>query len=159
MSTRTSRSIAKILEQVGKSDPAGLPVEARRLAGLERQVRACLPQELADHCHLAGIRDGCLRLVVDSPAWAARLRFQEPQLIRNWVRQGGGEIRRVQVRVAPQEQAPTPPARHLILTAESARLLEQTARGIADPGLAQALRRLARHGARQGSGHGAGPRR
>ncbi|MBI5041143.1 MAG: DUF721 domain-containing protein [Gammaproteobacteria bacterium] len=147
MSTRTSRSIAKILEQVGKSDPAGLPLEARRLAGIERQVQACLPQELADHCHLAGIRGGCLRLVVDSPAWAARLRFHEPRLIQNWVKQGGSEIRRVQVKVAPQQQPRALPMRKLTLTAENAQLLEQTARCIDDPRLAQALLRLARRGA------------
>lgn len=148
MSTRTSRSIAKILEQVGISDPAGLPVQARRLAGIQRQVRDCLPLELADHCQVAGIRDGCLCLFADSPAWAARLRFQEPQLIKAWRRQGGSEIRKIQVRVIPQEHLPRSLAkRKLTLTAENIKLLEQTARGITDPDLAQALQRLARRGA------------
>lgn len=149
MSTRTSRSIAKILEQVGISNPAGLPVQARRLVEIERQVRACLPQDLAEHCQVAGIRDGCLHLFADSPAWAARLRFQEPQIIQAWRRHGSGELRKTQVRVLPQAQSPRDPVtRKLTLTAANVQLLEQTARGIADSRLAQALRRLARRGAK-----------
>lgn len=149
MSAHTSRSIAKILERVGTSNLAGLSIQAQRLVELERQIRACLPQELAEHCQVAGIRDGCLNLFADSPAWAARLRFQEPQIIQAWRQRGGGELRKIQVRVLPQAQPPRGPAkRKLTLTEANVQLLEQTARGIPDARLAQALRRLARRGAK-----------
>ncbi len=149
MSARTSRSIAKILEQVGISDPTALTLRARALASFERQVLACLPEDLAANCHVAGVRDGCLRLFVDSAAWAARLRFHEPLLIKALARSGGQEIRKVQVRVSPREQPRPLPARKLTLSAENVKVLEQTARAVEDPRLAEALRRIARRGSKR----------
>jgi len=146
MSARTSRSIAKILEQVGISDPTALPVRARELAVFERQVLAILPEDLAAYCHVAGVRDGCLRLFVDSPSWAARLRFQAPQLLQALMRLGHRDVHRVQIQVSPREQPRSLPTRKLKLTAVNVRLLEQTARSLEDPRLAQALLRLARRG-------------
>jgi len=146
MSARTSRSIAKILDQVGISDPTALTVRARALVAFERQVLAYLPQDLAANCHVAGVRDGCLRLIADSAAWAARLRFQEPLLLKALTQRGDHEVRRIQVRVSPREQTRTLPKRNLKLSAENAQLLEQTARALEDPRLAQALLRLARRG-------------
>ncbi len=146
MSARTSRSIAKILDQVGISDATALTVRARALMAFERQVLVCLPQDLAANCHVAGVRDGCLRLIADSAAWAARLRFQEPLLLKALNQRGTHEVRRIHVRVSPREQAHSLPKRKLKLSAENVQLLVQTARALEDPRLAQALLRLARHG-------------
>lgn len=148
MTARTSRSVAKILDQVGKSDPQSLTQRVRKLVLFERQVLACLPQELALHCQVAGVRDGYLRLVTDSASWAARLRFQEPLLIKTLARLGHPETRRIHVKISPKEQARSLPTHCFQLTADNARLLEQTARAIADPKLAEALLRLAKRGAK-----------
>ncbi len=146
MTARTPRSVAKILDQVGNSDPLSLTQRVRKLVLFERQVLACLPQELAVHCQVAGVRDGSLRLVTDSPSWAARLRFQEPLLIKALAGLGQRETRRIQVKVAPKEQPRSLPTHTFKMTADNARLLEQTARAISDPNLAQALLRLAKRG-------------
>jgi hypothetical protein len=145
MSTKYPRSIAKIIEQVGISGHSSLTAQVRQLAVIERQVRACLPADLAEHCQVAGFGDGCLRLATDSPAWAARLRFQGPGLVKQLTTQGMAALRTVQVRIIPLVVKPTPPSRKPHLATENAQLLEQTAKSIDDPGLAQALRRLARH--------------
>lgn len=145
MSTRYPRSIAKIIEQVGSSGHSSLSAQVRQLAAFERQVKGCLPADLAEHCQVAGLRDGCLRLATDSPAWAARLRFQAPRLVQQLTHQGATGLRSVQVRIIPPTKQPMPPARKAHLATENAQLLEQTAEAIEDPGLAQALRRLARH--------------
>lgn len=145
MSTKYPRSIAKIIEQVGISGQLSLTAQVRQLAVIERQVRACLPAELAEHCQVAGIVDGCLRLATDSPAWAARLRFQGPSLVKQLTTQGMAALRTVQVRIIPLVAKPTSPSRKPHMATENAQLLEQTAKSIDDPGLAQALRRLARH--------------
>jgi len=145
MSTSRPRSIAKILERVGISGQPSLPARVRELGELERQVQACLAPDLARHCRVAGIVQGCLRLATESPAWAARLRFQGPRLLQQLARQRGLNLNAVQVRIIPPVLEPAPPARRLCLTAANARLLQQTAQTIADPGLAQALSRLARH--------------
>lgn len=145
MSTKHPRSIAKIIEQVGISGHSSLTAQVRQLAVLEQQVRTCLPADLAEHFQVAGLRDGCLRLATDSPAWAARLRFQAPRLVQQLTLQGTTGLRSVQVRIIPPSKQPMPPVRKVHLAAENALLLEQTAQAIEDPELAQALRRLARH--------------
>jgi hypothetical protein len=145
MSTKFPRSIAKIIEQVGISGHSSLAAQVRQLTVIERQVRACLPADLAEHCQVAGIGDDCLRLATDSPAWAARLRFQGPQLLKQLTHQGLTTLRTVQVRIIPLVAKPTPTSHKPHMGTETARLLEQTAKAIEDPGLAQALRRLARH--------------
>lgn len=145
MSTRYPRSIAKIIEQVGISGHSSLTAQVRQLAALEQQVRACLAADLAEHCQVVGIRDGGLRLATDSPAWAARLRFQAPRLVQQLMRQGMTGLQSVQVRIIPPTKKPALSVRKVHLATENALLLEQTAQAIDDPGLAQALSRLARH--------------
>lgn len=146
MSTRTPRSIAQILEQVGNSDLRLLSARGRQLQDLERQILACLPAELAGHCRVGGIHDSCLRLFATAPAWAARLRFEAPRLQQLLSRQGIASIRSVQVRIVPAAESKPLPKRQIRMSRDSARMLEQTARAIDDPRLAQALARLARRG-------------
>lgn len=150
MSTQRPRSIAKILEQVGTSGQLPISAKARQLTDLTQRIRACLPADLADHCRVIGLREGCLRLAAESPAWAARLRFQAPRLVQQLRQRGAATLHTVQVQIAPAAAPRTPPSRKPRMTAENARLLEQTARAIEDPGLARALTRLARRGAAAG---------
>lgn len=148
MSTRTPRSIGQILDQVGNSDLRALSVRSRQAAELECRIRACLPTDLAAECRVAGISDGRLRLLAATPAWAARLRFEAPRLLKSLQLQGTTAIREVQVRVTPPSAPRPAPLRPVRMSSDNARLLEQTARAIADPRLAQALARLARRGRR-----------
>lgn len=146
MSTRTPRSIAQILEQVGNSDLRALSTRGRQLHALEHRVLACLPPELAANCRVGGIADGCLRLFATAPAWASRLRFEAPRLQQMLGRQGVTSIRSVHVRIAPAAESRPLQQRRMYMSRDNARLLEQTARAIQDPQLAQALARLARRG-------------
>lgn len=148
MSTRTSRSIAEILDQVGSSDLRALSARGRQAAELERRVLACLPLDLSQACRVGGLSNGRLRLFVATPAWAARLRFEAPRLLKSLQQQGTTAIREVQIRVTPATTPPPAPQRRVQLSADNARLLEQTARAMTDPRLAQALARLARRGGR-----------
>lgn len=146
MSTRTPRSIAQILEQVGNSDLRALSARSRQAADLERHVLACLPAELTGQCRVGGISAGCLRLLATTPAWAARLRFETPRLLKVFLQQGITSIQTVQVQITPPAAPRAVPYRSVHLSADNARLLEQTARAIRDPRLAQALAKLARRG-------------
>lgn len=127
-----------------------ISLKARQLADLGQRVQACLPAELAGQCRVIGLRDGCLRLATDTPAWAARLRFQAPRLVQQLRQRGAVTLHSVQVQISPAATPRTPPTRKPRMTTENARLLEQTARAIEDPGLARALTRLARRGAASG---------
>lgn len=149
MSTRTPRSIAQILEQVGNSDLRSVSTRGRQLRDLERQVLASLPAELAGHCRVGGLADGCLLLFAATPAWASRLRFEAPRLHKLLARKGLASIRSVQVRIIPEAEARSLAPRKLRMSRDTARLLEQTARAVQDPRLAQALARLARRGGKE----------
>lgn len=149
MSTRTPRSIAQILEQVGNSDLRSVSSRGRQVRELERQVLASLPAELAGYCRVGGIADGCLLLFATTPAWASRLRFEAPRLQKLLARKGLASIRSVQVRIVPAAEARSLPPRQMRMSRDTARLLEQTARAVQDPRLAQALARLARRGGKE----------
>jgi len=53
------------------------------LRGLSEQFISALPLECLGHCQLANIRDGLLVVLVDSPAWATRVRLLGPSLLRD----------------------------------------------------------------------------
>ncbi len=131
--------------RTGSGRSAGLVERARELARLDTAVAAELPADMRPHCQVANLRAGTLVLAADSPAWAARLRFHAPRLLRR-LRARGLKAQRVRVLIqAPipaRRETPVPPPRRL--SAEAARLIHQQAEAIADPDLAAALRRLAR---------------
>ena len=135
-----ARTCATLLEQVA----AKAIGHARTLQQLERLVRAALPADLAAHCSVMNLKKETLVLATDSPAWAARLRFAVPGLVKQLQCQLSTPLTRAEIRVRPvsqeiQESARHPPA----LSMASATLLARTAEGIENPALREALYRLA----------------
>jgi len=122
---------------------------ARLQQALLERVRTSLPDALAGHCVAAVLQGDRLTLFADSPAWGSRLRFMAPR-VAGALRGEGPTVRTVKVRVLPASAPPPPrsrpPAR---LSASSARILDQVAGDISDPGLRAALERLARRGTRE----------
>jgi len=122
---------------------------AGRLAALDRILRPQLGQPLASHCRVANLRRDTLVLQVDSPAWAARLRYQIPALLktlRGQERGGAGleALRDIEVRVSPPtRERPAPTQRAVRMSSDSARLIEAVAQDTDDAALQSALRRLA----------------
>jgi len=137
----------------GVSELSQLVARADRLERLRRRLKGRLPAGLTEHCHLANIRGDTAVVSCDSAAWGARLRYLEPQLLDTLNRLEGLSLRRVRVKVHPTgtPRPPTPPSGHMPqLNEANADLLEATARGIDDPALSEALRRLARRGRKSG---------
>ena len=54
---------------------------ARSMAALADRLAAALPDELRPGLRAANIRDDELVVIADSPAWAARLRFEGDKLL------------------------------------------------------------------------------
>ncbi len=73
---------------------------ARALTVLDA-VRAELPEEPAGHVLAASVKDGTLTLLVDSAAWATRIRYEAPGLSAPVGQRLGVEISRTVVRVRP----------------------------------------------------------
>ena len=56
--------------------------------------------ELADHAQPLAIEDGCLRVGVDSPAWASHLRWSEREIVHRVDRLvGAGVVTSVSTRI------------------------------------------------------------
>ena len=125
---------------------AGHLDQVRRDEGLLGDVRARLPVSVRSHCLQAVAKDGVLILTLDSPSWATRARYLERDLLGALATAG---IIAVKIQIRPIGRSATRRAAKPVFGA--ARLKPETishileaAEHIADPGLAEALRRLAR---------------
>ena len=125
---------------------AKLPLldRARKLQRLEQAVLQLLPENLRAHCKVMNLKSEILILTTTSSAWAARLRFATPDLLKQLKCQHALQLRGIQLRVEQEkvENQPVtrPPAR---MSMTSATLLAQTAQGVNHPALQEALYRLA----------------
>lgn len=108
------------------------------------KVRQLLPPNLGEHLRSAQLHRQKLVLHVDSPAWASRLRYLTPALLKSLASQLPG-IDGVQVRIQPEQgRRRDKPAQHVRLSRHAARHLNETAAALQDPALSAALQRLAR---------------
>jgi predicted nucleic acid-binding Zn ribbon protein len=73
---------------------------ARALTVLDA-VRAELPEEPAGHVLAAWVKEGTLTVLVDSAAWATRIRYESPGLSGPVGKRLGVDIARTVVRVRP----------------------------------------------------------
>jgi len=127
-------------------DYARLPLleRARSLQRLEQAVLGLLPENLAAHCRVINLKKEILILAVPSSAWAARLRFAGPELVRQLNGRSALKLRSIQVHIQPESEKiqsiKQPP---LQLSLASGTLLAQTAQTINHPALREALYRLA----------------
>lgn len=128
-----------------------LTARAARLGELEDLVRGTLPAALRRHVHLAAIRDGCLVLLADGPAWATQLRYRTPEILTSLPAEPEFDgVRSIRVRTARAGLAPATPAPRRERPGQAAiAALEAQADSTADPRLRAALRRLATHAARR----------
>ena len=140
MRRKTAVSCSQLLDQTR------LPLleRARKLSRFERAVLPLLPVDLAAHCKVLNLKSEILVLAAPSPAWAGRLRFAIPELIKQLKRELGLDIRKVELKIQPHSVEPqTARKRPLRISMASATLLAQTARSIDHPPLQEALLRLA----------------
>jgi len=118
---------------------------AAKLARLQPRVNYYLDPELAPHCKVANLRRNRLILAVDSAAYATRLRFYLPQLLKQLQQQERlTDINGIDIKIVPQFY-PTHSKPYWTLQTPSPGTLaqlEQSAGSIADEQLASAFRGL-----------------
>ncbi|WP_172600453.1 DUF721 domain-containing protein [Sulfurivermis fontis] len=73
------RSVQLLL---GVGTTAPLLEHVQLLQSLTSRLRHCLPHEAANHVQVANLNSERLVIQVDSTAWATRLRYLGPQLLR-----------------------------------------------------------------------------
>ena len=115
---------------------------AMRLAELDLLLRQSLPPALASRTRLANVRDGRLVFLVDSPAFATRLRLQSAALLKAACALGL-EADGVAVKVATMQPVPPDEAPPTPLSSAARDALRAAASSTNDPELASRLLALA----------------
>jgi hypothetical protein len=83
-----------------------LTEQASQLGRLNERLKTLLPPALAPHAEVAVVRDDTLVILASSAAWAARLRYSVPDLLRALAGDGAFPgIRNVRIRVASEISA------------------------------------------------------
>ncbi len=129
----------------------GLLEQSKAQSLLLQQIRALIPSPLDTHCTAVVQKGAQLVLYVDASTWASRLRFTARELVRK-LNASGIAVERITVRVMVTNK---PPKRERVttrrLSVENASLINQTAAGIQDKQLSEALIRLGRHATKPGN--------
>ncbi len=136
------------LSQASPPALSRLMQRARQLHNIALTIKEFLPKSLAEHCQPGNIDNDTLFVHVNSPAWATKLRYFTPELIKylqNHPQTKG--IRHICITVRPAISKPAAvdikPKR--LLSQENAALLRHAATTADSPRLSAALRRLAQH--------------
>jgi hypothetical protein len=83
------------------SDLSQLVQRAREAGELDARVRTLLPEGLGAHVTGAVQHEDTVVILVDSAAWASRIRFHAPELLERLGPRFDGAVTRVRVKVRP----------------------------------------------------------
>ncbi len=146
---KSPTSIDKLLNS-GNHGLASLITRTRQLGRFTKGLHELIGPELSPHCTIADIHQQELVLGVDKAAWATKLRFAAPALLKQ-LQQRFPElstVERITIQMLQPLEDPratsasnTPPH----LSAKNAQLLKSLAQTVDNTELRAALERLARH--------------
>ncbi|MEE9343388.1 MAG: DUF721 domain-containing protein, partial [Gammaproteobacteria bacterium] len=95
MGKATSDRAINIIQQ----GATNLIAHTRKLNRIKACLTEILPEPVNSHFDILNVRDGVLILMTDSPAWATRIRFLEPQLISSLAEKRMLKVRQIQVKI------------------------------------------------------------
>ena len=137
-----------IQEYLSTSDGAlaQLQNRAAQLQYYHERIKSILPPPLEDHFTLANVDKNYLTLHTDSPAWAARLRFKTPDILK--CIQDSCDTnppKSIRIKVILPTSTVKKTGSKPKLSAANAQLIHKTADSIKDPKLRNALYRLSKN--------------
>ena len=123
-----------------------LYARAHGLGRLQGLLDMQLEPAAREHCRVASLNEGVLRLIVTDSHWATRMRYQQKRLIRQLLAYTEfATLTKIHCKVQPPLFKKTPPVHKMRKSPVAAQSLQDTAEHIADPALKAALERLAKH--------------
>ena len=143
MASVSPKSLANLLQQ--RSDHLSVLLsQVRLLRQITTVIRKVLPEPLSLHCHAANINGDTIIIGCDSSTWAAKLRYQIPQVLNRLNDHRELPIlRQIRVRVQPlNNDKPRISNRPLVMSEHAATLIASVASTTDDPKLKAALLRL-----------------
>lgn len=147
---KSLRRLDKVFQDA-HDDLAILVTRTRQLQRLTRLLREQLDETLAPHCYIGNLEPNYLTILVDSAAWASRLRFESSQLpdkLRS-VHPAFARLEHIKVKIITDLRAEAPKTdsqdvHRPHLNFENAQIINSLADSIEDTDLQDALHRLAR---------------
>lgn len=112
----------------------------------DQALKDILPPEAAGQVQVADCSGRRLVVLVESAAWATRLRYQSAAISRQFEEKTGLLIDRIELRVRTRTVQSRPVVFNRTLSENARRNLRDSAEGISDERLAEAIRRLAAAG-------------
>lgn len=114
-----------------------------QITALQQKIQNELDPPLREHLFVADFDSSALTLYTDSPAWAAKLRYNIPVITRiAQVSCGLTELRSVRIKVVLPETDTTSTKRKIKLSDQTKQLIRETIESTKDPQLRSALLRL-----------------
>ncbi|MDH5256596.1 MAG: DUF721 domain-containing protein [Gammaproteobacteria bacterium] len=140
--------IAKFLSGRAKNI-APLIAEAKRLTQIKIILNQSLDHELTKHLQVSRLENNQLRLIVDSPAWATRLRYKQSEIINRFQNYAITKvIKSIHIKISPatvannKTKTKTNP---ISLSTKSAGQMLDEIEAITDSNLKEALIRITKH--------------
>lgn len=119
---------------------------ALRLIQLQQKLRQAIPAPLNDQITVASLADGVITIHTTSAAWAARLRFKIPDMLKSLEQEAdGNSVKTIRIKVKPPVDPPPESRQKPVISPDTARLLQNVAESISDADLREALLRLSRN--------------
>ncbi len=117
---------------------------------LNEILDSALSQSLRDHTEVAHFKNGTLLIYVNNPIWADSVRLHESNILEAFRTKSGLEVKKISVLINASDiavQKKPPMKTHL--SAHTIKSILDTAEGIDDTGLKNALNKLATRAASQ----------
>lgn len=115
---------------------------AAELKPFQRAWPHLLPHPASNHVRPAFFSEGRLTVWVDSPLWANWIRHRHDSLINDIAKQGLPEVHTLTVRPSPGPACAETAPHKQEASEKTAKIIDRTARDIADPELRQSLQKL-----------------
>lgn len=145
---RPAKQIYKLL--TSSKQAKGLLQRVAHNKQLSSIMQACLPQPLANYCQAGELSDHRLTIITTSPVWAAKLRYLLPSLLMQLNKQKiFSQVTEINIKISNisiQTEARKKPRRIVVMSPDSADVIEQTANTVNDKALRESLLRLSLHG-------------
>ncbi len=146
MIMKLSRSVNKVLVEAN-DDLAILVTRTRQLSYLTQVLRQQLESDLAIHCYIGKVDKDALVILVDSAAWASKLRFYSQTLLPQlqMAHHSFASLQQIKIKILSQSVTlPEPVYQRPTMNKENAKGLNTLADSIKDVELQAALVRLAK---------------
>ena len=125
-----------------------LQKKAKLLHRLTLSIRMQLPEDLASHCWVAGIDNRTLTIVTDDPNRASIIRFQQREILKQLNQELSLTVKeylnQIKVKIGNVISGANHPTKAEVLSSNSAKHIERSAKDIKDLELQKAMQRLAK---------------